>query len=75
MQKNKYGNKGKRDDTATSSDSSSSEGNDSDDSEHARFKVVAEDEKFKWTFPKIMANYANKYFEGFILRDTWKKPF
>ena len=31
-----------------------------------RFKIVTEDEKFKWKFPKGMASYANKYFEEFI---------
>ena len=31
-----------------------------------RFKIVTEDEKFKWKFPKGMASYANKYFKEFI---------
>ena len=30
------------------------------------FRIVTEDEKFKWKLPKGMASYANKYFEEFI---------
>ena len=42
------------------------DGSDSDDLQHARFKIVTEDEKFKWKLPKGMASYANKHFEEFI---------
>ena len=41
----------------------SSDESDSDDSQYARFKIVTEDEKFKWKLSKGMASYANKYFE------------
>ena len=64
--KKKYGKKRRRNHSTTSWDSSSSDGNDSDDSQHARFKIVTEDEKFKSTLPKGMASYTNKYFEQFI---------
>ena len=43
-------------DTSTSSDSSLSKGNCSNDSHHAWFEILTEDEKFKWKFPKDMAN-------------------
>ena len=64
--KKKYGKRRRRNHTSTSRDSSSTDGNDSDDSQHTRFKIVTEDEKFKWKLPKGMASYANKYFEEFI---------
>ena len=64
--KKKYGKRKRRSHTSTSRDSSSTDGNDSDDSQHTRFKIVTEDEKFKWKLPKGMASYANKYFEEFI---------
>ena len=32
-----------------------------------------EDEKFKWTLPKGMTNYANKYFEEFIPNEKLKE--
>ena len=64
--KKKYGKRRTRNHTATSRDSSSSDENYSDDSQHARFKIVTEYEKFKRKLPKEMASYANKYFEEFI---------
>ena len=64
--KKKYGKRRRRNHTSTSRDSSSTDGNDSDDSQHTRFKIVTEDEKFKWKLPKGMVSDANKYFEGFI---------
>ena len=63
--KKKYGKRRRRNHTSTSRDSSSTDGNDSDDSQHTRFKIVTEDEKFKWKLPKGMTSYANKYFKGF----------
>ena len=63
--KKKYGKRRRRNYT-TSRDSSSSDGNDSDDSQHTRFKIVTEDEKFKWKLPKGMASYASKHFKEFI---------
>ena len=59
--------------TATSSDLSSSDGNDSDDLEHTSFKIVTEDEKFKLKYPKGMPSYTNKYFEEFIPEGDLKK--
>ena len=38
----------RRNHTTTSRDSFSSDLNDSDDLQHTRFKIVTEDEKFKW---------------------------
>ena len=64
--KKKYGRRRRRNHTSTSRDSCSTDGNDSDDSQHTRFKITEEDEKFKWKLPKGMASYANKYFEEFI---------
>ena len=64
--KKKYSKRRRRNHTTTSRDSSSSDGNDSNDLQHARFKIATEDEKFKWKLPKGMASYANKYFEEFI---------
>ena len=43
-----YGKRRRRSHTATSRDSFSSDGNDSDNLQHTRFKIVTEDEKFKW---------------------------
>ena len=37
------------------------------------FKVVTEDEKFKWKLPKRMASYANKYFTEFIPKGDLKE--
>ena len=64
--KKKHGKRKRRSHTSASNDSSSTDGNDSDDPQHARFKIVTEDEKFKWKLPKGMASYANRYFEEFI---------
>ena len=64
--KKKYGKRRRRNHTATSRNSSSSDGDDPDDLQHTRFKIVTEDEKFKWKLPKGMASYANKVFEKFI---------
>ena len=75
VKKRKCGKTRRRNHTATSSDSSSSDGNDSDDLEHTRFKIVTEDEKFKLKFPKGIASYANKYFEEFIPEGDLKKQF
>ena len=36
---------------------------DSDDSQHVRFKIVTEDENFKWKLSEGTTNYVNKYFE------------
>ena len=41
--KKKYGKRWRRNHTTTCSDSSSSDGNDSDDLQHTRFKIVTED--------------------------------
>ena len=43
-----YGKRRRRSHTTASRDSFSSDGNDSDDLQHTRFKIVTEDEKFKW---------------------------
>ena len=43
-----YGKRRRRNHTATSRDSFSSDGNDSDNLQHTRFIIVTEDEKFKW---------------------------
>ena len=45
--KKKYGKTRRRNHTTTSRDSSPSDGNESDDSQHTRFKIVTENEKFK----------------------------
>ena len=52
----------------TASDSSTDE-----ESHHHRFKIITENEKFKWKLPKTMANYANKYFEEYSWEDSLKE--
>ena len=64
--KGKYGKSRRWNHTTTSRESSSFDGNDSDNLQHTRFKLATEDEKFKWKLPKEMASYANKYFKEFI---------
>ena len=71
--KKKYVNRRRRNHATTSRDSSSSNGNDSDDLQHTRFKILNEAEKFKWKLPKRIASYANKYFEEFILEGDFKE--
>ena len=56
--------------------SSSSIANDSstdEESHNDRFKIITENEKFKWKLPKCMANYTNKYFEEYVLEDSLKE--
>ena len=45
--KKKYGKRKRRNHTSASRDSFSTDGNDGDDSQHTRFKIVTEYEKFK----------------------------
>ena len=71
--KKKYDKRRRRNHTSTSRDSSSTDGNHSDDSQHTRFKIVTEDEKFKWKLPKGMVSDANKYFEEFITEGDLKE--
>ena len=73
--KKKYCKKRRRNNASNFSDSSLSDGKNSDDLQHARFKIVTEDEKLKWKHSKEMANYATKYLENFSPRETWKKQF
>ena len=67
--KTKYGKRRRRNHSTTSRDSFSSDGNDSDDSQHAKFKIVTEDEKL----PKWMPSYANIYFEEFMTEGILKE--
>ena len=53
---------------STASDSSTNE-----ESHNDRFKIITENEKFKWKLPKSMANYANKYFEEYVPEDSLKE--
>ena len=54
--------------SSTASDSSTDE-----ESHNDRFKIITENEKFKWKLPKSMANYANKYFEEYVPEDSLKE--
>ena len=47
----------------SSSSSIASDSSTDEESHNVMFKIVTENEKFKWKLPKSMANYANKYFE------------
>ena len=44
-----------------------------EESYNDRFKTNTENEKCKWKLPKSMTNYANKYFEEYILEDSLKE--
>ena len=61
----KHGKRRRRYHPLTSRELSSTDGNDSNNSQHTRFKIVTKDEKFKWKLPKGMASYADKYFGEF----------
>ena len=54
--------------SSTASDSSTDE-----ESHNDRFKIIIENEKFKWKLPKSKANYVNKYFEGYVPEDSLKE--
>ena len=54
--------------TSTASNSSTDE-----ESHNDRFKIITENEKFKWKLPKSMANYANKYFEEYFPEHSLKE--
>ena len=52
----------------TASNSSTDE-----ESHNDRFKIITENEKFKWKLPKSMANYTNKYFEDYVPENSLKE--
>ena len=54
--------------SSTASDSSTD-----DESHNDWFKIITENEKFKWKLPKSMANYASKYFEECVPEDSLKE--
>ena len=53
--------------------STASDWNSDEESHNDRFKIITENERFKWKLPKSMANYANKYFEEYALEDSLKE--
>ena len=57
----------------SSSSSTASDSSTDEESHNDRFKIITENEKFKWKLPKSMANYANKYFEKYVLEDGFKE--
>ena len=59
--------------SATSSSSTASDSSTDEESHNDRFKIIIENEKFKWKLPKSMANYANKYFEEYVPEDSLKE--
>ena len=56
-----------------SNSSTISDSNTDEESHNDRFKIITENEKFKWKLPKSVANYANKYFQEYVPEDTLKK--
>ena len=52
----------------TASDSSTDE-----ESHNDRFKIITENEKFKWKLTKSMANYTNKCSEEYVPEDSFKE--
>ena len=58
--------------TLSSSSTASDSGTD-EESHNDRFKIITENEKFKWKLLKSMANYANKYFEEYVPEDSLKE--
>ena len=56
-----------------SSSSTASNSSIDEESHNGRFKIITENEKFKWKLPKSMANYANKYFEEYVPEDSLKE--
>ena len=46
-----------------SSFSTASDFSTDEESHNDRFKIITQNDKFKWKLPKSMANYADKYFE------------
>ena len=59
--------------SATSSSSTASDSSTDEESHNDRFKIIIENEKFKWKLPKSKANYVNKYFEGYVPEDSLKE--
>ena len=58
----------------TSSSSSTASNSSTDEESHNdRFKIITENEKFKWKLPKSMANYPQKYFKECIPEDSLKE--
>ena len=53
--------------------STANDSNIDEESHNDRFKIIAENERFKWKLPKSMANYANKYFEEYAPEDSLKE--
>ena len=70
--KKKAKHRGHHQPTSSSSSPASDSSND-EESHKDRFKIVSENEKLKWKLPKSMANYANKYFEGYVPEDSLKE--
>ena len=58
----------------SSSSSTASDSSTDEESHNDRFKIITENEKFKWKLPRSMANYANKYFEEYVPEDSLKEP-
>ena len=57
----------------SSSSSTAGESSTDEESHNGRFKIITENEKFKWKLPKSMENYANKYFEEYVPEDSLKE--
>ena len=57
----------------SSSSSTASDSSTNEESHNDMFKIITENEKFKWKVPKSMANYANKYFEDYVPEDSLKE--
>ena len=57
----------------SSSSSTASDSSTDEESHNDRFKIITENEKFKWKLPKSMANYTNKYFEEYVPEDSLKE--
>ena len=57
----------------SSSSSTASDSSTDKESDNNRFKIITENEKFKWKLPKSMANYTNKYFEEYVPEDSVKE--
>ena len=57
----------------SSSSSTASDSSTDEESHNDRFKIITENEKFKWKLPRSMANYANKYFEEYVPEDSLKE--
>ena len=57
----------------SSSSSTARDSSTKEESHNDRFKIITENEKFKWKLPKSRANYANKYFEEYVPEDSLKE--